>query len=94
MRLLESLADASSGSSSDIPDFSATDVRVVVGSGASGHCFERRGVLIVSREQGDREVGAFGNGDDLRRVSRRCYARRHDDRKPLDAQGKNLFCVP
>ena len=63
------------------------------GGGASGSCTQGVGVLILSRLQDQREVGALGNDGVVQRMSCNGDQGRHDIDEPVDAKGKNLFCV-
>lgn len=63
-------------------------------SGASGSFAEAGGVLVVSRFQDQREVGAFGDDGVVQRVSCDDNQGGHDLDEPVDAEGEDLFCVP
>ena len=63
------------------------------GGGASGSFTQGVGVLVLSRLQGQREVGALGNDGVVQRMSCNGHQGRHDIDEPVDAKGKNLFCV-
>jgi hypothetical protein len=47
----------------------------------------------MSRLQDQREVGALGDDGVVQRMSCNGNQGRHDIDEPVDAKGKNLFCV-
>src|ERR1039458_2745077 len=65
-----------------------------LGRGASGRDSRRLRMRFVSREEGHREVGAFGDVDAVHGVSCGENAGRHDDAEPGHAEGTDLLCLP
>ena len=65
-----------------------------MGRRAPGRHSHRRGLRYLSREEDEREVGAFGHVDFMHGVSRGPDPGRYDNLEPGDAKGTNLLCLP
>ena len=65
-----------------------------MGRGAPGGSSHRRGLLFLSREENQREVGALGHVDFMHGLSRGEDTGRHDDLDPGHAEGSDLLRVP